>query len=125
MALVYPMLRRHVACFQPVCTLLEEQVYNPIMAGRALHLGKINQSTRGSLMEKIERAVIPPQPAEELPEDLDDFDYSGEETEAGNDSVGGRDDETGEEGSNEDETVDGDDDWRGNNLHQRHFGGRG
>ena len=64
MAFVYPMLRRHIACFQTVCTLLEEHVYNPIMTGRALHLGKIDQSTSGSLMQKIEGAMIPPRPVD-------------------------------------------------------------
>jgi hypothetical protein len=91
--------------------LLEEQVYNPIMAGRALHLGKIDQSSRGSLMEKIERAVIPPRPVEASSDDSDDFNYSGDETEAGNDGDDGRDDEAGEEGDNEDETVDDGDKW--------------
>lgn len=53
-----------MACFQPVCALLEEHVYDPIMAGRALHLGKIDQSISGSLMQKIQGAVILPRPAD-------------------------------------------------------------
>jgi hypothetical protein len=103
MAFVYPMLRRHIACFQTVCTLLEEHVYNPIMAGRALHLGKIDQSISGSLMQKIEGAVIPPRPVDgdgNVEQDGDDTDMPDRS------STGEEDEDEDEDGSDQDHLAD-------------------
>jgi hypothetical protein len=57
MARVYPLLKRHVACFQPVCDLLEEYLYNPIQEGTALPIHALKLGVSGSLIEKITEAL--------------------------------------------------------------------
>jgi hypothetical protein len=65
MAKVYPLLKRHVAHFQPVCTLLEGAIYRPLQTGTRLHINPPKLGSTGSLQEKIEAAVDNDEPAGE------------------------------------------------------------
>ena len=57
MAYVYPLLKQHVDCFQPVCALLELYVYNPIRNGTRIRIHPPSIASTGSLQEKIVEAV--------------------------------------------------------------------
>ena len=57
MAYVYPLLKQHVDCFQPVCALLELYVYNPIRNGTRIRIHPPSVASTGSLQEKIVAAV--------------------------------------------------------------------
>ena len=57
MTSVYSLLKTQAPFIGPICTLLEEHLYQPIKAGRPITIGQIKTSIERPLLERISEAV--------------------------------------------------------------------
>ena len=57
MASVYSLLKTQAPFISPICTLLEEHLYQPIKAGQPITIGQIKTGIEKPLLERISEAV--------------------------------------------------------------------
>ena len=57
MTSVYSLLKTQAPFIGPICTLLEEHLYQPIKAGRPITIGQIKTGIERPLLERISEAV--------------------------------------------------------------------
>ena len=57
MASVYSLLKTQAPFISPICTLLEEHLYQPIKAGQPISIGQIKTGIGRPLLERISEAV--------------------------------------------------------------------
>jgi hypothetical protein len=57
MASVYSLLKAQAPFISPICTLLEEHLYQPIKAGQPITIGQIKTGIERPLLERISEAV--------------------------------------------------------------------
>lgn len=57
MASVYGLLETQAPFIGPICTLLEEHLYQPIKAGQPITIGQIKTGIERPLLERISEAV--------------------------------------------------------------------
>ena len=57
MASVYNLLKTQAPFISPICTLLEEHIYQPIKAGQPITIGQIKTGIERPLLERISEAV--------------------------------------------------------------------
>jgi len=57
MASVYSLLKTQAPFISPICTLLEEHLYQPIKAGQPITIGQIKTGIERPLLERISEAV--------------------------------------------------------------------
>jgi hypothetical protein len=57
MASVYSLLETQAPFIGPICTLLEEHLYQPIKAGQPITIGQIKTGIERPLLERISEAV--------------------------------------------------------------------
>ena len=57
MASVYSLLKTQAPFIGPICTLLEEHIYQPIKAGQPVTIGRIKTGIERPLLERISEAV--------------------------------------------------------------------
>ena len=73
------LLKKHAACFQSVCQILEEHLFNPIQNGQRLSMRPLKLGASGSWQSKLMEAMNGHQRAQEKDVTGTDIDASDEE----------------------------------------------